>query len=337
MFRHILVPLDGSDIAEKAIPFATHLARTAGSGLVFVRVIHAPTRDDSYGAEAVIGLNPTALETQFAHSNHYLETILSTYKHDLEGLHVEMDTEIGATTSTIVSATRLEQADMIILCSHGDTGLTRRIVRSVSQQLVRHSPVPVLVLNAHGMIPEIKEAQPWRIIVPLDGSALAESVLGPALQFASSLDALETLELHLLRIVAPPSIEGSTQNFPHLDDKAMQVRAMLDAEAYLLSITTRLRKENSALGNLRITTSVVSSPAIAETIVHHAKQAQEMTGNRGTDLIAMATHGRSGLLHMIMGSVAEHVLSATTCPVLVTHPVKSADKEHQIQILPHLQ
>ena len=108
MFHHILVPLDGTDVAELAIPFAAHIAHATGGSLTLVRVIHAPLRSGLFGAEPVTGLAPTMLETQYALAHHYLATISKMYTTELAGIPLETDIELGATTPAIESAARLE-------------------------------------------------------------------------------------------------------------------------------------------------------------------------------------------------------------------------------------
>ena len=169
MLHHILVPLDGTDVAEQAIPFAARLARASGNSLILIRVIHAPVRSGSFGAEPVTGLAPSALETQYALAHHYLSTIPKTYAAELAGIPLETDIELGATAPGIASAARLEQADMIVLCSRGKTGLANWVLGSVARQLARRSPVPILVLNAHGHPSVLSTTPSWRITVPLDG------------------------------------------------------------------------------------------------------------------------------------------------------------------------
>lgn len=121
-----------------------------GGSLTLVRVIHAPLQSGSFGAEPVTGLAPTMLETQYALAHSYLAAISKRHATELAGIPLETDIELGATTPAIESAARLEQADMIVLCSRGKTGLASWVLGSVARQLTHSSPVPILVLNAHG-------------------------------------------------------------------------------------------------------------------------------------------------------------------------------------------
>src|SRR5258708_21916857 len=109
--------------------------------------------------------------------------------------------------------------------------MKRGVVGSVGQQGVRHRPVPVLVLNEHGVLPPVPDAaRPLRVLVPLDGSELAESALEPAAQLIAALTAPAQGELHLLRVVDMPSAYGKMKSQAYISD-GVQEAARKHAEA----------------------------------------------------------------------------------------------------------
>lgn len=325
MFHHILVPLDGTDVAEQAIPVAARIAHASGSSLTLVRVIHTPIRSGSFGAEPVTGLAPNALETQYALAHHYLSTIPKTYAAELAGVPLETDIELGATASGIASAARLEQADMIVLCSRGKTGLTSWVLGSVARQLSHRSPVPILVLNAHGNPSVLSTTPSWRITVPLDGSELAESALEPALHLASTLHSTMLWELHLVRVVALPHTVSSKWKFQQSTSTEQVEQEMLAAEDYLQTVIARLKQGPLASQDVLFTISVICATEVGETLVQHVEHTQSAIEGEYANLIVMTSHGRSGIRRVLLGSVAGKVLSTARCPVLIIRPIRQSE------------
>ncbi len=237
MFQRILVPLDGSDGAERAIPVAARIARASGGSIVFIRVVPPPAEVGMFGTglHGTIAMKPEveASEKEFADATNYLVTVITAYVDELAGIATETDVATGGTSSTIFSTAGYEYVDLIVMCSHGETGLKRWVLGSVAQQAVRHSPVPVLVLNEHGVVPPVPDAaRPLRVLVPLDGSELAESALEPAAQLIAALTAPAQGELHLLRVVDLPSAYGKMKSQAYISD-GVQEEARKEAEAYV--------------------------------------------------------------------------------------------------------
>jgi nucleotide-binding universal stress UspA family protein len=318
MLKRILVPLDESERAERAIPVAARIARASGASIVFVHVVLPAVEFGTYTVDHLVALKPGAFERRLAKANDYLTHVVQAYASHLAGIDVATDIVSGAASPAIFSAACWEQVDLVILCSHSETGLKRWMFGSAAQGAVRHSPVPVLVLNENGVVPStLEESHPFRVLVPLDGSPLAETALEPAAHLASLLVAPAAIELHLLRVVDLPVAGGK---FPINFDVALRKEALQEAETYLKEVTARLQ-ESLVDVRVSITSSDVISMDIAGTIIQQAHES-------GYDLIAMTTHGRSGLRRLMMGSVTEHVLGTTKLPLLIVRPYKV---EKQVQ------
>jgi nucleotide-binding universal stress UspA family protein len=329
MFKRILVPLDGSERAERAIPVAARIARASGGSIIFAEVILPPREIGAYSAEhSTAAVKPSAFEVNLAKATSYLTKVVSTYTNELRGIEKEMEVVSGAVSPTLLSIARLEQVDLIVMCSHGETGLKRWVFGSIAQQAVRHSPVPVLVLNEHGVVPPASDgSRPLQALVALDGSPLSEGALEPAAQLITLLAAPAQGALHLLRVVdpfsAPEQLGGQTDLEADRGEETGQ-----EAETYLKAVADRLRQDILADLNLSISTSVATSANVAETIIRLAEQAGE--DEDGYSLIALATHGRSGFQRLLMGSVTEQVLGATKLPLLIVRPeVQQAETERE--------
>jgi nucleotide-binding universal stress UspA family protein len=329
MFKRILVPLDGSEHAERAIPVAARIARISGGTIIFLRVL--PPADLSGYAETNDPMFPPTgvrvFETDVADASSYLTRTSGAYADELTGIPTEMDPAAGAIPPTIFSTARREHVDLAVMCSRGITGLKRWMLGSVAQEAVHHSPVPMLVLNERGSaLPTPDAAHPLRILVALDGSVQSETVLEPAVQLLAALTAPAWGVLHLLRIVDLPSAYGKLRSQAHISD-SMQAEARQEAEAYLKVIVDRLYAETPADLELTITSSVAVSTDVAGTIIKTAEQAEGKEFPGGYDLIAMATHGREGIERLMMGSVTEQVLGATKLPLLMVRP-EEAEAAH---------
>ncbi len=224
MFKRILVPLDGSELA---IPVAARLARASGGTIVFVRVVLPPVEFGTYSAEQehVIDLKPGAYERRLAEAESYLRDITIMHADVLAGIATEIDITAGAAAPEIFSTARLEEVDLIAMYSHGETGLKRWVFGSVAQEAVRHSPAPVLVLYEHGMPLRVPDAaHPLRVLVPLDGSALSEAALEPTIHLLTTWAKAPGGggELYLLHVVDVPPEYGKFRGQAYFTDGLLE-------------------------------------------------------------------------------------------------------------------
>ena len=295
MFQTILVPLDGSPLAERALPFAARLCRASGGRLVLVRAtldLRAPLLAPS-AAEPIIKQQLSAAEQATAALNAVAERLRA------EGLTVQTHVAADVPEELIAKAADSSHADLIVLSTHGRSGLGRWVYGSVADHVVRTAQVPVLVVPPSS-IPEWPTNRKLRCLVPLDGSDRSAAVLGPAKALAATLDA----ELLLLQVVEPPSAAFVTA-YPTipLDTEAELARAT----QYLQDVAAELR----AQGRTVTVQAVLGNPSVLI-----AQTARE----QGADALLMATHGRSGLARFALGSVATGTLQRATVPVLLVRP-----------------
>ena len=310
MFKHILVPLDGSTRAESALPAAARIARAYGASITLLRVAEPPAE---YGAYL-----RTLVEDEKAEATSYLERVAKS--DELKGIDTDIKVPGGVVAPTIIAAVQTAHANLVVMCSHGYTGFKRWVLGSTAEKIARHAPVPLLILREGETFSALSPQKPVRALVALDGSPFSEAVFEPAIYLVAGLAYTlpQSGELHLLRVIDLPRTSGRLRSQANIDSQTRD-QAKQEAHAYLDGLMARLDETELAELNIEATTSVESDPDVAEAIIKQAEGSE--TGSY--DLIAMATHGRGGIDHFVMGSVTERVLHTTKLPLLVVRPSKT--------------
>ena len=312
MFERILVPLDGSSIAERAIPAAARIARAFGGSVILLSVVASPITPGKFSVPEEYPKTSTEEERDSATT--YLRGIAQSDK--LAGIAAEVQTLVGATAPTILSATQSLHADLIVLSTHGYTGFKRWRLGSVAEKVIRHAQIPVFVLPERGSEPATAVQQAVHALVALDGSTLSEAMLEPAASLTAGLARAASQQgtLQLMRIVDIPSGYGKFRSTVDLFyDAQMRAEAKQEYEQYLETVAKRFSEGELAKYNLAVTTVVTTDPDVAEAIVQTAEQGKD-------DFTAMATHGRGGIQRWALGSITERVLHATTIPLFIIRP-----------------
>lgn len=304
MITRLLVPLDGSTLAEAVLPVAAQLVRTLEGTLVLFQVYDVPSTD----------LPLQVIEAAAEQAHTYLARVAR--RPDLAGIPVETQTLGGAAARGILDAAQEYRADLLVMSTHGRSGLPRLALGSVAEYVIRHAPLPVLVLRRP------REGAPLRkmslvALVALDGSPLAETALLPAAEVLSALAAPQAGTLHLVRVVAPPvairaaAPAGQVTSLLEREDETLQA-----AEGYLLGLAARLEAEGLGGHHPAIIWSLhVSQDAITSLI--HAGEHADQEGHQAL-FLALATHGRSLLENWAAGgSVAVGVLEHSDLPLLI--------------------
>lgn len=312
----ILVPLDGSPRAEEAIPIAARIARACGATLVLVRVLSLA----SEAWPAMMTTNPLVaeamVETSMKEAADYLERVAASP--ELDGLSFQLKTPHGPVASTLLEIAASSRCDLIVLCRHGATGLSRWALGSVASAIVWHTSVPVLVLSegyTHPGSSPADLAQPLRLLIPLDGSATANAALDPGSQLLAALAGPgQKTALHLACVVKPSRT---------LDRELPMAKAFLrqTTEGIQRGVIVSAQPQQSTA----VTWSVLLDTDVASALLRVAEQGDDTKGSGafgGCHLIAMATHGRGGVLRRVMGSVTERILSTTRRPILLIHPLR---------------
>ena len=299
----ILVPLDGSRFAESVVPLALSVARAMRAELHLVRVheiIAVPIMD----AITPMPVIDAALE---AESRTGQSADLERSAADLRssrGLTVHTALLDGNVSDAIVEYARTHAVSLIVSSTHGRTGFARAALGSVATELVRRSGVPTLLLHsADGQAPAAP-ASFEHVLVPLDGSAHAEVVLPPALSLLSG-----KRRVTLFRMVAPVTVDLAPSPMPMavVDPVALEAE-MAAAREYLEGVAATLRPQGFTV-DVDVSANVSAPTSIASAIE-----------TARPDLVAIATHSRSGFARFVFGSVAESLVALVRTPVLVFHP-----------------
>jgi nucleotide-binding universal stress UspA family protein len=302
MFRSLLVPLDGSQFSEQSIPTATVIARESGAVLHILHV-HAPLRYPNVIADPWFEGVQINLELHDDEDHEtkerYLERLARSIPGGIEG---GIDTTVldGSVSDTILEFAEESHADLIVLASHGHTGVDRLWLGSVTDTLVRQTEQPLLVLR-----PVVSEerALPLRfenVLVCLDGSVESEVILEPVRKLKEMGP-----RVTLLHVISEGAMFG-LEAFPLPPDRLEDV--MDRADEYLQSVARGLEAD---LGPISL--HVERAPDPARGIIR-------VSQDLDIDLVAMATHGYGGLRRALLGSVADKVLRAVPQPVLLNRP-----------------
>jgi nucleotide-binding universal stress UspA family protein len=319
MFKHILVPLDGSRRAEQALPVAARLAQASGGTLVLLRVVSMANQFASYVAMEPI-ITQREIDIQLEEAKDYLSHL--THSSALQGVYTKTLVFFGQPAVNILSVVDSQKIDLIVMCSHGYTGMTRWLMGSVAEKVAHYAPVPVLVLREGK--PPLANLRPdgsgsLRILVPLDGSTRAEAAIAPAAHLVAALTAPGRGALHLTQVVVMPG----TEKMSHSERETIVREAKQNLSSTVEEIRGGLVADYDAGLNLSITWSVTIDDDIAAGIVRVAENGEDAEGAGvfgGCDIIAMATHGYSGLQRLALGSMTERVLHSTTLPLLIVRP-----------------
>jgi nucleotide-binding universal stress UspA family protein len=299
MFTKLLIPLDGSALAEEALGPAAEIARAAHATLDLV-LVHQPWAFSEV-MEAAWQANVTNSERAY---------VASTAQDLAKGASIGVSSTVLSALPVDGICARIKEvnADLIVMTSHGRTGLSRSWLGSVAHGVLRQSRVPVLMLRpADPSRRRVRRQSIKRVLVTLDGSSLSQVILGPASDLARAFGA----RLILLRVVEPipaivPEVVLPVRNLPRDDAATADVAEQAAAE--LAEICKRLKEK----GVSRVEPHVVVDNRVAKAILDFARSVSP-------SVIAMSTHGR-GVSRLFLGSVSDKVLRGSTRPMLLCRP-----------------
>ncbi len=294
MYREMLVPLDGSPLAESVLPYVTRMVARFGLNVTLLHVCDI------------------ALASSLFMCQSYIEHVAEMVGKEV-GVRAKVSGKavMGRPAPTILDSARENRSDLIVMATHGESGLGMWVFGSVAHKVLAASPVPVLLVRKE--LPAAAKNAPWptKIIAPLDGSPLSEKVLPPVDTLVRQ--SRGPLELKLLRVCEPPVVladypdaampEGWDAHMKRAHEGASQACGI-----YLGNVEDRFKTAGA-----NVSTEVVLGDRAAETII-------ESLARDPLAMVAMTTHGQSGLASWPFGHVADRVLLGTENPVLLIRP-----------------
>jgi len=309
MYRKMLVLLDGSELAEVVFPFAKELAARLNLDVTMLQVYGDIGRNFVPVHQAYIERAAEKIKSQ-------IEDVQERLGIPLEEKQVEVRGELadGHYAEEILSYAENSKIDLILMASHGRSGIRRWRMGSVADKVLRAAKVPVLFIRAGTEDATPYDQWPTRtIVVPMDGSERAESVLPHVIALAKQR-AIEPVMVNLIRVCDPPI--APSYYSPELSGVPLNWGEFMEQE------TTRCKQTASDyLGN--IAKQLEDQGIKAESTVLVGQAADEIinfVSKNPFSIVVMATHGRTGLSRLVFGSVTESVLQAASNPILLTKP-----------------
>jgi len=308
MLDQLLVTLDGSSFGEQALPFARAIAEKTGASvnLSHVSCCEPPTdllQNTPFQYEGVS--MDTYMEKHAGQQRKYLLEREALLKAELPGNRICSALLEGYVTEALERHAREIGARLIVMTTHGRTGVSRAWLGSVADSLVRNSEFPLLVVRPLEDGESFPTARFEHFLVPLDGSDVGEAILGPAAELGKAMGARFTL-LHVLS----PQVTLGARVSP-LPSGQLEKRQE-KAEAYLSGVAERLGADG-----IDARWKLESHFAPARAILKVAEEEK-------VDLVAIATHGYTGVKRAILGSVTDKVLRGAQWPLLLKRPPGAA-------------
>jgi len=297
MIDRILVPLDGSRVAEQILPHLRRLLHRRDAEVILVRAaVPPPMENGMLMADALL----SAARDYLVQTQEHLRD---------QGVRARSIVRVGTPAAVILDVAGEERATMIALATHGETGLKRLLAGSVAEAVLKRSPVPVLVIRpfwSYELLPgrtDGEELRPMRnLLLPMDNTDDAGLLLPPVTELARLFEARVVL-LHVMKTNG------------HKPSDPLPGRA--EEEAQLARLASRLED-----GKVEAQTLIAKGDPAHEIL--------EAARDNEIDLIAMSTHAKSGFLGLFSSGVTEKVLRESTCPMLVVRtPVPGTGRREQ--------
>jgi nucleotide-binding universal stress UspA family protein len=284
MWKKILVPLDGSDLAELALPYAEELATTFKSEVILLHVSEPS-------------------EEHYRHMHQlYIEEVAQRLRERVR--NVSPVVVSGKPADEIIGYAEKNKADIVIMTSHGRSGIMSWATGGIANKLLQAIDVPVLMVRA--VKPRRKVKRPVllnRILLPLDGSEAGEAAVSYVAELMSRLES----EVILFGVVSSGQHIRSVGGLDYIHYPREQLEIFeKEAEEYLDGVYRRLKRRK---GSVKVTIRV-GADDVGQEILKFAEE-------KGVNLIAISSHGHSGIEKWVFGSIANKVVQASKAPVLL--------------------
>jgi len=319
MFHHILVPLDGTECAEQAIPLAAKIARASGATLTLLNVIEVVQDSPAYPIPV---LSQEIIDAHKEKGISYLSRMrTSAYLNDLP---VETKLWFGSFSGSLADA-RMEHIDLIVISRYRGTDSRHYTMGSIVQYIAHRGPIPVLLLHGRRAQTERNDLRPFCILVALDGSKYAETAIRPASMLSVLLSAPEAGSLYLLCMMCPALVpvnldaEGRTQQ---TNDEARQM-----AQTYLEGIKKKMFREIVHNFPLRINFAQHEAQDVPEMLADLVEMEQTLIAPP-LSAFASSINDRHAVARRLLGSVAETLFDCTHLPILAIQHAEERNEKH---------
>jgi nucleotide-binding universal stress UspA family protein len=298
MYKRLLIPLDGSKLAEQVLPYARFLARRPGTTVELLQAVDPKTiallTDPEHTRYA-----DTVWADQIQRGKIYLEETAKSF----HGASVQCLVLKGTAEDAVIDKAAADKNTLIVMATHGRSGIQRWLLGSVADKVLHGASNHVFLVRAAEQGKTEGEAALNTVVVPLDGSVLAEQVLPYVVEIAKNIG----LKVVLVRAYAlPPSATGDEYG-TYTEELMNQVES--ETREYLEQKVEEVKRQG-----LNDVVAVVKYGYGAAEIIALAHETP-------ANFVAMCTHGRSGINRWVLGSVTERVVRHSGDPVLIVRAV----------------
>lgn len=308
MLEHILLPLDGSALAERVLPHAVALTKAFDSKLTLLRVVFQDDDVDSHGI-----VNPMDWQMRKTEAEAYLKSVQKRLE------EIEIDSKIkiveGKPAHQIIEFARNQEASIIILSSHGRSGVSEWNINSTVQKVLLRALMPVMIVRAYQEAhQELTGLKYKNLLLPLDGSKRAECIL----PLAESISAAQDSKLFLTHIIEEPCLPCQT---PLSDDEKAVIEKLnqiniRESEKYLVHIKEQIKEEN---------VETILDRSQKPTIALH-----DIIDREQIDLVLLSAHGYTGENRWPYGKIALNFIAFGTTPLIIIQDLSSDEIEKSL-------
>jgi nucleotide-binding universal stress UspA family protein len=317
MFDPVLVPLDGSLLAECALPHALSIARTFNAKTFLLRVL-----DKNQASEKAQLFDLVNWQINKAGAKLYLEK--TSARLQKSGLRIESAVLEGLVAESITEFALSQGMKLIILSSHGRSGLSQWGISSVTQKVIFSAPTSVLLIRAHQPLSdELVERQYKRIMVPLDGSRRAENVL----PMVTLLARFHGSRIHIVHVVRTP--EMARQMPLGREDRELSERVVSRNREEAIHYLDQMRL-HSPLEGIDVQTHLLTSENTAAAL-------HELADREGIDMVVLSAHGYSGYQQWPYGGMVNNFVLYGKLPLLIVQDLPAKEEPAAVEMTPRVQ
>lgn len=301
MFKHILLPLDGSSLAERVLPHAISLSKAFDAKLTLLRVVYQVDHKTQLSS-----VNPIDWQMRMSEAEAYIDSVKDRLTK--KGVKTRGQVLEGRPAQQIINFAKNKAVDLIILSSHGNSGISGWNINSTVQKVLLRAYMPVMIVRAYQQLGEEIESVTYkRLLVPLDGSKRAECIL-PLVQSISETQGSNILLTHIIEDPQLPRRKPVSEDVKSIINQLNEINK-LEIETYFDEIIGQF------------------NPDKVETIIELSEEPtialHEIIDREDIDLVLLSAHGYSGKGKWPYGKIALNFISFGTTPLIIVQDLSS--------------